>query len=104
MSVALPPRNRPKGSSAAVVRGPSRELRAPFLGPVVGVLVLAVVTAGIVIHWTAFLRAPVHSISSQSFNCIKMGMTSEEVEAILGVPPGDYSRTLDTDTPWAEAS
>jgi hypothetical protein len=38
-----------------------------------------------------FARRPVHRINYDNAQKIKKGMAIEEVEAVLGVPPGDYS-------------
>jgi hypothetical protein len=45
--------------------------------------------AGPYIAWRSL--EPVHRITSSSFSQIRSGMTQTEVEAIFGVPPGDYS-------------
>ena len=54
-----------------------------------GVLALIAV-AGYMALW---LTAPRFRISEESAKLIKKGMTQAEVEAVLGVPPGDYSVT-----------
>jgi hypothetical protein len=40
---------------------------------------------------TLRLTAPQHQITADNIEAIKKGMTEDEVEAILGVPAGDYS-------------
>ncbi|HMF15961.1 MAG TPA: hypothetical protein VKE98_02090 [Gemmataceae bacterium] len=43
------------------------------------------------VFWGARLLTPRHRINRESLEKIQVGMTLEEVEAILGVPPGDYA-------------
>src|SRR5262245_59132749 len=54
---------------------------------IAGTLVL-LLAAGYGVLW---LTAPRHDINHKSFEAIKMGMTEQQVEAILGVPAGDYT-------------
>src|SRR5687768_7409723 len=60
--------------------------------------VLAVLLAGgyLTLWWTA----PRHNISQAGFDAIQLGMTQEEVEAILGGPPGIYGRKDPDEVPW----
>ena len=51
-------------------------------------LVATLVVVGVMVLW---LAAPKHRINEESFKLIREGMTQQEVEAILRVPPGDYS-------------
>jgi hypothetical protein len=60
-------------------------MRRPILGVTVLGLVLA--TAGALL---LVLRPPAPRIGSESFDAIRKGMTQPEVEAVIGVPPGDY--------------
>ena len=46
---------------------------------------------GVAVFWGVRLLPPRHRINPESFEKIQVGMTLEEVEAILGVPPGDYA-------------
>jgi hypothetical protein len=39
------------------------------------------------------LTSPKHKINQESVKFIQRGMTKAEVEAILGRPPGDYSKS-----------
>ena len=54
-----------------------------------------VVAAGAVVLWPRTDR-----ITRENCRCIRVGMSRHEVEAILGVPPGDY-RTGATDSDFA---
>src|SRR5262245_16377053 len=56
-----------------------------LLGLMVAALGLVVSIAWLWFAW------PRHRLSQDSFDKIKAGMTREEVEAILGCPPGDYA-------------
>jgi hypothetical protein len=46
---------------------------------------------GLAAFWGVRLLTPRHRINRESLEKIQVGMTLEEVEAILGVPPGDYA-------------
>jgi hypothetical protein len=46
---------------------------------------------GVVGYLALWLSSPRPRINGESIKLIKVGMTQEEVEAILGVPPGNYS-------------
>ena len=43
------------------------------------------------VTWQAF--TPTHRITTANFGRIRAGMTREEVEAVFGVPPGNYCHT-----------
>ena len=64
----------------------------------VGAAGFAVLTAGVLFaHW--FATRPTHNINEATIGQITEGMTLAEVEAIFGVPPGDYStRSVDYTT------
>jgi hypothetical protein len=58
------------------------------------VLVLILLTAAVGLLACAgwwWLTTPRHRIGLNSCSQIRQGMTQEEVEAILGVPPGNYA-------------
>lgn len=56
----------------------------------VGATALVALALGILLAlW--FATRPTHRINETSIERIKQGMTLEEVEAIFGVPPADYS-------------
>jgi hypothetical protein len=60
----------------------------------VPVLVAVLLTAGgVVWAFRQSVAPPPHRINPDSFEQIRGGMTPAEVEAIIGVPPGDYSGT-----------
>ncbi len=42
--------------------------------------------------WLLWPRTPGHRINRESLRQIHFGMTEPEIEAVLGVPPGDYGR------------
>lgn len=46
---------------------------------------------GLAGFWGVRLLTPRHRINHGSFEKIQVGMTLEEVEALVGVPPGDYA-------------
>jgi hypothetical protein len=55
-----------------------------------GVTALVVLAFGILLTlW--FATRPAHRINEHNIQQLKQGMTRAEVEAIFGVPPGDYS-------------
>jgi hypothetical protein len=56
-------------------------------------LFVGVIAAGGLVAFVAWLWLvpPHHHINRDSFEKIRRGMTQAQVEAILGVPPGDYS-------------
>src|SRR5205085_2763135 len=71
-------------------------------------LLVALVAAAIV-GWMAFagwrwLNRRPHRINAYSASQIEMLMTPAEVEAILGVPPGDYTTRGLSPDPWALAA
>jgi hypothetical protein len=45
---------------------------------------------GVAVFWGLRLLPPRHRINPESFEKIQVGMTLEDVEAILGVPAGKY--------------
>lgn len=51
----------------------------------------SVAVAGVVGYLALWLSGPRHRINMESATLIEKGMTQADVEAILGVPPGDYS-------------
>jgi hypothetical protein len=58
-------------------------------------LVLAAAVLGLALYAIRHRNAPrQHNIGRMSFNQIEEGMTQEQVEALLGVPPGDYSKSI----------
>ena len=46
---------------------------------------------GLAVFWGVRLLTPPHRINRESLEKIQVGMTLDEVEAILGVPPGEYA-------------
>jgi hypothetical protein len=57
---------------------------------------LFAVTMACVACFAFWLTTPKHRISKQRIEQIEPGMTLAEVEAIFGVPPGDYSSNAGT--------
>lgn len=51
--------------------------------------ILAILLAGWLMLWMT--RPPEHHINSDGFGKLRKGMTESEVEAVLGVPAGDYA-------------
>jgi hypothetical protein len=70
------------------------------------VLFLAGCVAAVLVASYLALRwaAPRHHINKEGFDAIRVGMSEQEVEAILGGPPGDYSATGAVPCPAAYAS
>ena len=46
---------------------------------------------GSALFFIVFVRVPQHRITFENIRLIKKGMTREDVEAVFGVPSGDYS-------------
>jgi len=53
-------------------------------------LVTLLALFGLAVFWLALRLQPSDRISREGFDRIQQGMTQEEVEAVLGVPPGEY--------------
>jgi hypothetical protein len=47
-----------------------------------------------------WMGAPRHRINKESIGLIEQGMSQAEVEAIFGVPPGDYSSNTPNASAW----
>jgi len=47
---------------------------------------------GLAVFWGVRLLTPRHCINRENFEKIQIGMSQEEVESLLGAPPGDYTR------------
>jgi hypothetical protein len=55
-----------------------------------GVALVIAVLAGLVYNeWSQ--RQPLSPLKAERFGDVRVGMTLEQVEAVLGLPPGDYS-------------
>jgi hypothetical protein len=58
-------------------------------------LVVAAIILGLTLYVVRHRNAPrAHNISWGTYNKIQEGMTEEQVTALLGVPPGDYSKSI----------
>jgi hypothetical protein len=70
-----------------------------------GVVLLALVVAVVRLPWLIRKMSP-PAVSHERYERIKVGMTPEEVEAILGVPPGKYEtrrhRRITYAFPWSD--
>jgi hypothetical protein len=82
VTVKFPEKRRDEGSHMT--------MRKRLLG--VGFVLAAVLGGGYVTLWLTAPQPPRHRINPDSFTKIKKGMPRTEVEAILRVPAGDYSR------------
>jgi hypothetical protein len=52
-------------------------------------VIIALIIMSLICYW---MMNPADPITSSNFKRIKIGMCGEQVERLLGVPPGDYSR------------
>jgi len=63
---------------------------------------------GLAVFWGVRLLTPRHRISRENYEKIQVGMTPQGLEALLGVPPGDYSTrpcfSIENDGGWRDWS
>jgi hypothetical protein len=72
------------------VSGSNLDAMKPRRRKLLAVLIAAIGFAALAESWWLFLRPP--GINRRGFDRIQVGMSQGEVEAILGGPPGDYTK------------